>query len=125
MRRAAAILFALGLGIGGTVGCGAQHDDTYCGALEAGTSKALAKADPSDVAGFAKIIGRLEAAGDAAPDDVRHDWVTLSTAMKDVQRAMADPANADQTKLQDAAASADASLRALRADAKKRCGVEL
>lgn len=125
MRRAGAILFAVGLGLGGPVGCGGQNDGAYCGVLKADTSKALAQADPSDEAGFAKIIEQIDKAGDAAPDDVQRHWVTLSTAMKDVQKAMADPAKADQAKLQKAATSADTSVKALRADAKKRCNVSL
>jgi hypothetical protein len=125
MRRAGAILFALGLGLGGLVACGGQNDDAYCGMLETDVSKALAHADPSDTAGFAKIIDKIDKAGDAAPDEVKHHWVTLSTAMKDVRKAMADPAKADQDKLQKAASDADTSVKALRTDTKKRCDVTL
>ncbi|MEQ4209566.1 hypothetical protein ABN028_20910 [Actinopolymorpha sp. B17G11] len=122
MRRSAAVMCALGLALGALVACGGQ-DAAYCDVLTEGVD--LASADPSDDKGFTALSKQLDKAADAAPDEIKEHWVTLSTTMKATRQAMDDPGNADKAQLEQNRQAAEEAVNAVSVDAKQRCNLEV
>jgi hypothetical protein len=124
MRRTAALLLGVALSVAGVAACGAQSD-AYCDVLKDGNSLSLEQVDPTDQKSFKRLTERMAKAEEAAPDEVRKHWDDLTTTMKAVSEAMANPADADQAALQQAATRAQSAAEALQTDAKERCGIDV
>jgi hypothetical protein len=122
VRRSGAIIGALALTLSGLVGCGGQ-DAAYCDVLTEGVD--LASTDPSDDEGFAALSKQLDKAGEAAPDEIKEHWATLSTTMKATREAIDDPGNADKAQLEQNRQAAEEAVNAVSADAKERCNLEV
>lgn len=124
-------------------GSAASGDDkAYCDLLQTAQSdlSELSQVDPSKSSGaleeVAKTINDISA---AAPSDIKEHWTVMAdtmdqsvSALDELEKAMKDPANADQKKLnqlqkdmEQAATDAQKASDAVVADTKTRCGFAL